>query len=150
MSSRLKYCIVVLLLAFATCASAAQWKDMPSSLPNILVYVDTASVKVTEYVVHGWVKFDYRVPREHEGKQLNEETSERMVNCQERTSWTLGGYGLPKDGSAPVRIYSTEQYWTAPAPDSQDEVAYLALCEYAKTLFDKAWENISKGMQQQQ
>jgi len=142
----LKHATLFLMLLPVCNLHAAQWQEAPSPIPNIIVYVDPASITVTDYVVRGWVKFDYRIPREYQGKQLIEETSERMVNCQERTFWAMGGYGLPKGGGNPVRVFSNAEYWMVPAPDSQDEVAYNALCDKSKSILDKAIDQVTKGV----
>jgi hypothetical protein len=136
--------LLLLLLPYA--AHAARWKEIPSTLPDVIVSIDPASIIVTDYVVKGWIKFDYRVPREHQSKLLVEESSERMVNCQEHTFWVIEGYGQPKGGGDPIRIYSTAEYWTTPSPDSKDEVAYIGLCQESKSLMGKIIDNAVEEM----
>ncbi|TSA50589.1 MAG: hypothetical protein D4R48_01155 [Nitrosomonadales bacterium] len=144
----LKRTALLLVLLLPCALHAAQWREVPSTIPNIIVYIDPSSISVTDYVVKGWVRFDYRVPQEYQGKQLIGESSERMVNCRERTFWVMDGYGQPKGGGDPIRVYSTAEYWTTPAPDSRDEAAYTALCEESKSLIgnivDKAGEALDK------
>jgi len=137
--------LILLLCPFAL--HAAQWQAVESSVPNVSVSIDPSSISATDYIVKGWVKFDYQVPREYQGKQLSQETSQRQVNCQEKTFWVVDGYGQPNDGSDPVKIYSTAEYWMTPAPDSKDEVAYLALCQRAKTLLDIVIEHADKAFE---
>lgn len=137
--------LLLILLSFAS--HAAEWQEVKSPVPGVSVSIDSSSINTTEYIVKGWVKFDYKVPREYQGKQLSQETSQRQVNCQEKIFWVMDGYGLPRDGSEPIRIYSTAEYWMTPAPDSKDEVAYLALCQKAKSLMDIVIEHADKAFQ---
>ena len=103
---------ILFLLSLFPCAShAAQWEVVTSKAPNVTVSIDSSSISVNDYIVKGWVKFDYQVPREYQGKPLQLETSLRQVNCEERTFWVIEGYGQPNDGSDQIRIYNNAEYW---------------------------------------
>ena len=134
---------ILLLLALFPCAlHAAQWDEVTSKAPDIVVSIDLSSVSVNDYIVKGWVKFDYQVPREYQGRLLLRETSQRQVNCKERTFWVIEGYGQTEDASDEIRIYNNMQYWTTPAPDSKDEAAYMALCRQTESIFEKAVDKV--------
>lgn len=101
---------------------------------------------MTISIVKGWVKFDYQVPREYQGKPLQLETSLRQVNCEERTFWVIEGYGQPNDGSDQIRIYNNAEYWMPPAPDTKDEAAYVALCRETESIIGKVVDKVMKPL----
>lgn len=132
---------LVLLMVCAQAANAAEWREV-GEVPatGTLVSVDDSSF-VTERgsIVSGWVKFDYAKPVERDGRKLVAYASRRMVNCEMNRYWVMDGWGYPPKDAEPVRIYSTDQEWLMPAPDSEAEIASAALCVEGSSILGFAW-----------
>lgn len=133
----LKLVLVGLLLTAWPC-HAAKWR-MVGGVPEsgIRVYVDDATLAVDhDYIVKGWVRFDYEMPRERDGHKLVAYASHRQVDCEANRYWIEEGWGYPGSEAEPVRLYSTAQEWQMPPPGSEAEIASAALCFETNSLFD--------------
>lgn len=144
-----RFSMFVLLLApwMALPALAANWREV-GSFPEtgVRVLVDDATLSVDhDVVVKGWVRVEYMAPREHDGLQLIAYTSLRMAHCENGRFWVMEGWGTLPDKAEPVRLYTTSQEWRLPLPDSEDELAYQALCYEARSLLGVLWDKIRQG-----
>ena len=143
----LLFSLTLNLLATLPC-QAASWREV-GGFPDtgVKVYVDEASLAVDhDIIAKGWVRFEYSVPRQRDGKQLIGHSSLRMVNCQDHRYWISEGWGYLPNTAEPVRLYSDSQEWQLPAPDSESEIALDALCFEAKSLFDIVWDAAKLGL----
>lgn len=121
---------LLFLALLAVPAYAAQWREVGEvGDSGIIVSVDDKSLSVDhDAVVTGWVRFEYPKPRERDGHKLAGYVSKRMVNCEINRYWVMDGWGYPSNNGEPVRLYSTDQEWQMPPPDSEAEIASAALC----------------------
>lgn len=133
------------LAAMSLPGLAANWREV-GSLPQdgITVHVDDNSLLVDhEVLVKGWVRFDYKPPREREGQVMASYTSYRMVNCETQRYWITEGWAYPPNRPEPLQVYYDSQYWRLASPDSEAEIAVAALCYETKSLFGIVWEKLS-------
>jgi hypothetical protein len=147
MTISLRFVVLVFLVGqmmFSFPCQAAKWREVgevPDS--DAIVSVDETSISVDhEYIVTGWVKFEYDKPRERDGYQVTGYVTQRMVNCEVNRYWLMDGWGYPPNGAEPVRLYSTIQEWQMPPPDSESEIASAALCYEAKSVFGMLWDTL--------
>lgn len=134
-------------LAIAVPCQAATWREV-GGFPDkgMKVFVDDASLAVDhDYIVKGWVRMEYMAPREHDGMQLSAHSSLRMTDCENGRYWVSEGWGYLPDKTDPVRLYASAQEWQVPAPDSEDEIAYRALCYEARSMLGILWDKIKQG-----
>lgn len=129
------------LALLATTVHAAQWREVGEvGDTGTVVSVDDRSLSVDhDSVVTGWVKFEYAKPQQRDGNKLNGYVSQRMVNCEINRYWVMDSWGYPGSNAEPVRLYSAEQEWLMPPPDSEAEIASAALCSEAQSFLGLAW-----------
>ncbi|MCX7627511.1 MAG: hypothetical protein N2Z69_03760 [Methylophilaceae bacterium] len=133
---------------FAGMCLAANWREV-GSFPDtgVRVLVDDGSLSIDhDVIVKGWVRIEYMAPRERDGLLLSAYSSQRMAHCENGRFWVGEGWGMVPDKAEPVRIYATSQEWRLPAPDSEDEIAYHALCYEARSLWGRVWDKIKQGL----
>lgn len=144
--------LVTLLIGFQVLvpvlSRAADWHEVQGKGADgaAKVFVDHDSLVVDhDYVVRGWVRFDYATPRERDGNILTGVRAQHIVNCEEHRYWIAESWGVLKNGGDPVRLYNVSQEWQLPIPDSESEAAVWALCYESKSLFGILWDKIKDG-----
>ncbi|HEY3327086.1 MAG TPA: surface-adhesin E family protein [Novimethylophilus sp.] len=140
--------IAVAQLFLSPACHAADWYEV-GGFPDkgVKVYVDESSLVVDhDTVVTGWIRFEYKTPRERDGKQLIGQSSLRMANCGDRRYWISEAWGHPPNNTEPVRLYSDTQEWQLAAPDSEARIALDALCFEAQSLFSILWDKAGTGL----
>ncbi len=110
-----------------------------------IVSVDDTSLSVDhDSIVTGWVRFEFAKPKERDGHKLTGYVSQRMVNCEINRYWVMDSWGYPSNDAEPVRLYSADQEWQMPPPDSEAEAAAAALCVETKSFLGIGFDIFSK------
>jgi hypothetical protein len=137
---------LLFLLLFASSAHAAKWREVGEvSETGTIVSVDDGSLSVDhDSIVTGWVRFEYAKPQERDGHKLTGYVSQRMVNCEINRYWVMDSWGYPSNNAEPVRLYSADQEWQMPPPDSEAEIASAALCNETLSFMGIGFEIFSR------